>query len=298
MDKRINLALIGFGSFGKLYFKTIKKNKKLNLVSVFRKKKTKIPKFKIFSKKNLSKSKIDAAVVCTPVQTHYKISKLLIENKIPIILEKPVADNIIAIKKLIKISQKNNTSVITNYSDIYNENLEFLYSQKKLIGKISYIRADFGKFSLKYKNKSFSPFKDWYPHIFASIFKFVKNIKFVKIISHKIEKKNGSFFENLNLYFKAENNVYGIINFSNLPKMKNRNLEIIGSKGKIRYDGYNQKKNYLELKKKIYPKKIKLSPMEAILNKLYFVTKEKVYYNDLDLSLKIEKVLKKIKYKL
>ena len=38
--------------------------------------------------------------------------------------------------------------------------------------------------------------------------------------------------------------------------------------------------------------------MEAILNKLYFVTKEKVYYNDLDLSLKIEKVLKKIKYKL
>ena len=103
MDKRINLALIGFGSFGKLYFKTIKKNKKFNLVTIFRKKKINNAKFRILSKKNIILSKIDAAVVCTPVETHYKISKLLLENKIPIILEKPAAKNITEIRKLIKI---------------------------------------------------------------------------------------------------------------------------------------------------------------------------------------------------
>ena len=106
MSEKINLALIGFGSFGKLYYKTIQKDKKFNLVCIFRKKKINNSKFKKFSKKNLRSLKIDAAIVCTPVETHYRISKLLIENKIPIILEKPAAKNIIEVKKLIKISKK------------------------------------------------------------------------------------------------------------------------------------------------------------------------------------------------
>ena len=59
MSKKINLALIGFGSFGKLYYKNIKKDKKFNLVCIFRKKKIDNSKFKEFSKKNLRSSKID-----------------------------------------------------------------------------------------------------------------------------------------------------------------------------------------------------------------------------------------------
>ena len=295
MDKRINLALIGFGSFGKLYFKTIKKDKKFNLVSIFRKKKINNSKFKTLSKKNIILSKIDAAVVCTPVETHYKISKLLIENKIPIILEKPAANNIKEIRKLIRISKKNKTSVIVNHSDLYNENLKFLYLNKKLIGKISFIQANFGKFSLKYENKLFSPFKDWYPHIFATILKFVENIYFLEIISNKIYKKNRSFFQDLSLYFKAKNNIKGIINFSNFPNNKDRKLTLFGSKGKIEYDGYNEKNNYLFTDKKISVKKTEFSPMEIILNKLHYLIKKKLYHSDLETSLEIEKLLMKIK---
>ncbi len=295
MDKRINLALIGFGSFGKLYFKTIKKDKKFNLVSIFRKKKINNSQFKTLSKENIILSKIDAAVVCTPVETHYKISKLLIENKIPIILEKPAANNIKEIRKLIRISKKNKTSVIVNHSDLYNENLKFLYLNKKLIGKISFIQANFGKFSLKYENKLFSPFKDWYPHIFATILKFVENIYFLEIISNKIYKKNRSFFQDLSLYFKAKNNIKGIINFSNFPNNKYRKLTLFGSKGKIEYDGYNEKNNYLFTDKKISIKKTEFSPMEIILNKLHYLIKKKLYFSDLETSLEIEKLLMKIK---
>ena len=295
MDKRINLALIGFGSFGKLYFKTIKKDKKFNLVSIFRKKKINNSKFKTLSKENIILSKIDAAVVCTPVETHYKISKLLIENKIPIILEKPAANNIKEIRKLIRISKKNKTSVIVNHSDLYNENLKFLYLNKKLIGKISFIQANFGKFSLRYENKLFPPFKDWYPHIFATILKFVDNIYFLEIISNKIYKKNRSFFQDLSLYFKAKNNIKGIINFSNFPNNKDRKLTLFGSKGKIEYDGYNEKNNYLFTDKKISIKKTEFSPMEIILNKLHYLIKKKLYFSDLETSLKIEKLLMKIK---
>ena len=294
MDKRINLALIGFGSFGKLYFKTIKKNKKFNLVSIFRKKKIDNSKFKILSKKNIISSRIEAAIVCTPVETHYKISKLLIENKIPIILEKPAAKNITEIKKLIKISKKNKTSVLVNHSDLYNENLKFFYLNKKLIGKICFVQANFGKFSLKYRNKMFSPFKDWCPHIFALILKFVKNIYFLEVISNKVFKKNGFFFQDLSLYFKAKDNIRGIVNFSNLPKNKDRKLALFGTKGKIEYDGYNEKNNYLSADKKISLKKTEFSPMENILNKLHYLTKKRLYYSDLETSLEIEKILIKI----
>jgi len=291
LDKKINLALIGFGSFGKIYFKTIKDDKKFNLVSIFRKKKIHSSRFKILSKKNLKLFKIDAAIICTPVETHYKISKLLIENKIPIILEKPAAKNIFEIKKLIRISKKNNTSVIVNHSDLYNENFQFLFSQKKLIGKINFIEANFGKFSLKYKNKLVIPFKDWCPHIFALILKFVKKIYFIDIISNKIIKKNKSFFQDLTLHFKAENNIEGIINFSNFPKKRNRNLTILGTKGKIQYDGYIEKNNYLTTNRKIVAKKPRYLPMQVILNKLYYTTKKKFYYTDLNTSLEIEKIL-------
>lgn len=294
MDKIINLALIGFGSFGKLYFKTIKKNDKFNLVNIFRKKKNNNSKFKIFSKKNIMLSNIDAAIVCTPVETHFKISKILIENKIPIILEKPAAKNMTEIKKLIKISKKNKTSVIINHSDLYNENLKFLFSQKNLVGKISFVTANFGKYSLKYRNKLYSPFKDWYPHIFASILKFVKNIYFIEVISNRTFRKNGSFFQDIKLYFRAKNNIEGRINYSNLPKNKSRKLTLFGTKGKIEYDGYDEKKNYIILGKKVLSKKSTSSPMQVILDKLHYLTRKKLYFTDLNTSLEIEKILIKI----
>ena len=80
--------------------------------------------------------------------------------------------------------------------------------------------------------------------------------------------------------------------------MKSRSLTIFGSRGTIEYDGYNRKNNYFLKNKKIIPKKTQRSPMQVILDTLYYITKNKIYHNDLDISLKIEKVLQKIENKL
>ena len=137
MDKKLNLALVGFGKFGKKYFKTIKKDKKFLLQTIFRKRKIGNLKFKLLSKKNLKENRIEAAVVCTPVKTHFSISKFLIENKIPLILEKPAANKLDEIKKLIKISSKNKAVVFVNHSDLYNEKFHFLLSKKNLSEKLN-----------------------------------------------------------------------------------------------------------------------------------------------------------------
>mgnify|MGYP001332814257 CR=1 FL=1 len=157
MDTVLNVALIGFGRFGKKYFKSIKKNKRLSLKVIFRKKIFSKNKYHKLSLKNIKSNKIKAAIVCTPVKTHFEVSKLFIKNRIPIILEKPAANNIKQIKKLIDLTKKYKSSVIVNHSDLFNQNLNLFISKIKLIGKINYFSCNFGKLSKIYTDKDFLP---------------------------------------------------------------------------------------------------------------------------------------------
>ena len=297
MDKRINLALVGFGKFGKKYFKNIKKNNNFDLKSIFRKKKTNNKRFNILTEQTFKKYNYDAGIICTPVRSHYLISKLFIKNNIPIILEKPAADSIKQIKKLIEISNKKKISVIINHSDLYNENFKFLLKNKSSIGKINFIEANFGKYSLAYKDKSLLPYKDWLPHPLALIFQFVKKINSIDIIAHRIIKKKDSFFQTLEVSLKTSNKIDIKIIISN-QKKKARKLTIYGNQGLLNYDGYIQKNNFILSNKKTFLKKKHFTPMENILKKLYTVSKIGIFYSDLNLSLKIEDVMFKIKKKL
>ena len=296
--KKLGLALIGYGNFGKIYFKSIIKSNLFKLNVIFRKNIEGSNRFKILSKKNLKKFNIEAAIVCTPVKTHHTISKLLIENKIPIILEKPATDTLSQISNLIRLSKKNKTSVLVNHSDLFNENFKFLLSKKKKIGKIKFIDAKFGRFSQQYKKKNELPYKDWLSHPLALIFKFVKKINYLSIISNKIIKKKDSYFQELIIHFKAENAVEGRIIFNNLNKDKNRILKVYGEKGKICYDGYNNKNNYLFIDKKIVPTKLNLSPLQTIIKNFYKNIKENKFYSDLEYSYKIQKILLKLQKKI
>ena len=294
MDKKLNLALIGYGNFGKVYFKSIKKSNLFKLNVIFRKNIKGRNRFKVLSKKNLTKFNIEAAIICTPVKTHHTISKLLIENQIPIILEKPATETLSQISNLIKLSKKNKTSVLVNHSDLLNENFKFLLSKKKKIGKLKFIDAKFGRFSKKYKKKNEFPHNDWLPHPLALIFKFVKKIKYLSIVSNRIIKKKDSYFQDLIIHFKAENDVEGRIIFNNFNKDRNRILKVYGEKGEICYDGYNNKNNYLFLDKKIFPTKLNLSPLQTIIKNLYKIIKENKFYSDLEYSYKIQKILLKL----
>ena len=58
---------------------------------------------------------------------------------------------------MIRLSKKYKSTVIVNHSDLFNENLNYLLSKLKLIGKITFIEGDFGKFDNTYKRNN--PFK-------------------------------------------------------------------------------------------------------------------------------------------
>ena len=123
----MNIALVGYGNFGKKYYKTLKQIKLFKNIVIYRKNKKK--NSHLLSVNSLKKNKIDLAIIVTPIETHFKITKIFLNLKIPIILEKPVSKKTEEIQKLNEISKKNKTSVIVNYSDLYNHN--YLEIKKK-----------------------------------------------------------------------------------------------------------------------------------------------------------------------
>ena len=297
MDTKLNTALVGFGNFGKKYYKNILNNKKYKLSVIYRKNNFSNKIYQKLSNKNIESNKIDAAIIVSPVETHYKISRIFIEKKIPLILEKPAAKNTYEIKKLISLSEKKRTSVIVNYSDLFNENFNFLISKKKLIGKIKFIEASFGKYSEKYKSYSQQPSQDWLSHPLSLILEVFKKLSSFRVISNKTIKKKKSFFQTIEIKFKTVQKIEGKISFSNLLIKKKRRLVIYGEKGLINYDGYNDKNNFVLTKKKIIPMKKRLSPMENVLETFYLKTKKKNFYSNLKLSLEIGKILQRLRKK-
>ncbi len=298
MDNKINLALVGFGRFGKKYYKTLKKENLNKSIRIIRKKKFKQEKLKKILKEQIKKNKFKKAIIVTPTKTHYKISKEFIKNSIPIILEKPAGFNVLEVKKMIKLSKKFKSSVIVNHSDLYNEEFNFILNKINLIGKINFVEADFGKFDNTYKDKNYLPFYDWLPHPLAILFLIAKNLYNPTIEYNKIIKKNGSFFQDIIISLKSSNIKLIRIRYSNIRKKKIRKLKIYGSKGLICYDGYDYKKNNIYTKEKIIIPKNKKTPMQNVLNFLDYISKNKIYYSDLNLSLKVQKILEKLKNKI
>ena len=123
----MNIALVGYGNFGKKYYKTLHNLKIFNKIIIYTKNKKK--NTNLLSLDSLKRNNIGVAVIVTPVETHFKIAKIFLNLKIPIILEKPVTNTTKEIQILNLISKKNKTSVIVNYSDLYNHN--YLKLKKK-----------------------------------------------------------------------------------------------------------------------------------------------------------------------
>ena len=127
MKKKINISIIGTGLMGLQHIKAILKSKKANLHSIVdisdsAKKlsnKYKIPLYSDVSSL-LKSNQLDAVIVATPNQLHEKHTISFLKKKIPVLLEKPISDNIKSAKKIIISSKKNKTPLLIGYHRRHN----------------------------------------------------------------------------------------------------------------------------------------------------------------------------------
>ena len=125
--KKINISIIGTGLMGLQHIKAISKSKKANLHSIVdisdsAKKLSNEYKIPLYSDvSSLLKSKqLDAVIVATPNQLHEKHTISFLKKKIPVLLEKPISDNIKSAKKIIISSKKNKTPLLIGYHRRHN----------------------------------------------------------------------------------------------------------------------------------------------------------------------------------
>jgi len=127
MSKKINISVVGLGLMGAQHLKAILKSKKANLHSIvdisYNAKKLSA-KYKIQLHSNVSSllnsKELDAVIVATPNRLHEKHTISLLRKKIPVLLEKPISDNIKSAKKIINIAEKNKTPLLIGYHRRHN----------------------------------------------------------------------------------------------------------------------------------------------------------------------------------
>ena len=145
MPKKIKISVVGIGLMGLQHIKAIQKSKFASLHSIVEIKKTGVElsnKFKVPLYKDikilLEKNKPDAVIVATPNILHETDTIKFLKSKIPVLLEKPISDNIKSAKKIISSARSNRTSLLIGYHRRHNSivnNVKKIIENKKL-GKI------------------------------------------------------------------------------------------------------------------------------------------------------------------
>ena len=124
-NNKIRIGVIGLGYLGKFHYQKYKANKFVNLTSVvdIDKKNYSIIKEKgvlMFEKYQDIVDKVDAVSIVTPTVTHYKLAKYFLDNKIHVLLEKPMTETVAQAKKLNEIAKKNKCVLQIGHLEQFN----------------------------------------------------------------------------------------------------------------------------------------------------------------------------------
>ncbi len=263
--KKINIAQIGYGYWGKRLYRYLKSHKGFNLkyVCAFN-----IKEEKEFIKdinKIWNDKTIKAIVVATPIETHYLFTKKALLCNKSVLCEKPLVLRKKEAIELKKIAEKRNLLLLTEFTYTFSKSLE---KAKKFIDSDELGKIDAIEMSLKYAGRFLKYNVYWLlaSHLLSilDVFISLKNLNFKKVdfIKHKKRTETGMIlFQNKNASGKITVSL-------NYPE-KEMKVIIYGQKGTLVYSSMIKP----SLKFICYEK------TEGILgDKL--ITKEKSYFID------------------
>lgn len=202
----MNFILIGRGKWGKKLHKNLKKFGKIK--QIIRSKN----KININNLKN-----IQWAVVASPEKSHYKYVKFLLNNKVNVYCEKPLAQTYKQCKELINLS-------IRKKIRLYVNEIELLKKKKLTIKKNNFIVR---------KKKANYTFKDnLYKLVYHDIYLLLKYF-YLNDLKIKISKKNKKFKLHKFLIRSNNKNFYFEYNLSGSIEHKINNTNLISKKNYI-----------------------------------------------------------------
>ena len=248
----MNTVLVGAGYWGKNFERILKKtSNNLNLKYIVDSN-IEIDGYTCF--KNIDElgtvlNDIQCAIVCTPTQTHHTIVDYFLDNKINVLVEKPLTVNSKNAKELFKKATQNNLVLLVDHTFLYNSSIDYLKKiiESEELGNIvhlSFERTNLGPvrtdvsclWDLATHDISIAcALLDDYPKIVSSGGYSIKSSKIYDIVNFSLGYKN-CFVSVLASWLHPE---------------KSRKIKIVGTKKMVVFDDMN-----LNEPIKIYDKKI------------------------------------------
>ncbi len=126
VKERVKIGVIGVGHLGQHHAKHYKNLSSAELIGIFDEDKTagelisEKYKVKLFNSIDSLIDEVEAVSVVTPTKSHYKISKLCIQNNIHVFIEKPITATLKQADSLLKLSEKSKTIIQVGHIERLN----------------------------------------------------------------------------------------------------------------------------------------------------------------------------------
>ena len=246
------VCVVGAGKWGMNHVRTlfelqslggvveVNKNRQQELKSLY-------PKIAIFSTvKESFKDQFDGYTVATPVETHFSLAKLILENGNHVLVEKPItlkkSDAVI----LNKIAEKLNVNLMTGHLLLFHPAIRKIREMLQVgkIGKLQYIYSN--RLNLGAVRTEENILWSFAPHD-ISLFQFLIGKIPISVLS-----KGGAFLQphihdTTMTVLQYPENIVGHIFVSWLHPFKEHRLVVIGSKGMVSYEDSSEEKELLSL---------------------------------------------------
>ena len=241
--KKMNFAIIGLGYWGKNYYRILNSNDNINLSAVVDSSQNinldeRTKHFPDLEDLLTSKINIDAAIIATPTNTHYEITKKLLNNGIHVLVEKPLSTTADEASELINLADEKNLVLLVDHTFLYNEAINFAIKsiQDGEIGSLLHI--NFERTNLGPIRSDVSCLWDLTTHD-VSILNAITPEEPTKIRASSFNTSQTESFDMVNVSLNYENNLFVTMFSSWLHPEKTRKIKIVGDKKMIVFDDLN-----------------------------------------------------------
>jgi len=239
----MNFAIIGLGYWGKNYYRILNSNDKINLSAIVDSNQNinldeGIKHFPDLEDLLNSEINIDAAIIATPTNTHYEITKKLLNNGIHVLVEKPLSTKADEASELINLANEKNLVLLVDHTFLYNEAINFAIKsiQDGEIGSLLHI--NFERTNLGPIRSDVSCLWDLTTHD-VSILNAITPNEPTQIRASSFNTSQTEAFDMVNVSLNYENNLFVTMFSSWLHPEKTRKIKIVGDKKMIVFDDLN-----------------------------------------------------------
>ena len=239
----MNFAIIGLGYWGKNYYRILNSNDNINLSAVVDSNQNinldeGIKNFPDLEDLLNSEINIDAAIIATPTNTHYEITKKLLNNGIHVLVEKPLSTKADEASELINLADEKNLVLLVDHTFLYNEAIKFAIKsiQDGEIGSLLHI--NFERTNLGPIRSDVSCLWDLTTHD-VSILNAITPNEPTQIRASSFNTSQTEAFDMVNVSLNYESNLFVTMFSSWLHPEKTRKIKIVGDKKMIVFDDLN-----------------------------------------------------------